>query len=79
MRFSVFYEKDSMSAGREEDRVRQRFWLWPSGLKQEKGQKTHHDVIIFMLQKSGLAPANQTKKKLVHELFAGAFRNKSSM
>ena len=28
---------------------------------------------------SGLAPANQTKERLVHELFAGAFRNKSSM
>ena len=28
---------------------------------------------------SGVAPANQTKKRSVHELFAGAFRNKISM
>ena len=28
---------------------------------------------------SGVAPANQTKGRSVHELFAGAFRNKSSM
>ena len=27
----------------------------------------------------GVAPANQTKERSVHELFAGAFRNKSSM
>ena len=30
-------------------------------------------------KKSGVAPANQTKERSVHELFAGAFRNKSSM
>ena len=30
-------------------------------------------------QKSGVDPANQTKERSVHELFAGAFRNKSSM
>ena len=29
--------------------------------------------------KSGVAPANQTKERSVHELFAGAFRNKSAM
>ena len=28
---------------------------------------------------SGVAPANQTKERSVHELFPGAFRNKSSM
>ena len=28
---------------------------------------------------SGVAPSNQTKERSVHELFAGAFRNKSSM
>ena len=28
---------------------------------------------------SGVAPANQTKERPVHELFRGAFRNKSSM
>ena len=28
---------------------------------------------------SGVAPANQTKERSVHKLFAGAFRNKSSM
>ena len=28
---------------------------------------------------SGVAPANQTKERSVHELFTGAFRNKSSM
>ena len=28
---------------------------------------------------SGVAPANQTKERSVHEVFAGAFRNKSSM
>ena len=28
---------------------------------------------------SGVAPANQTKERPVHELFAGAFRNKSSI
>ena len=30
-------------------------------------------------QESGVAPANQTKERSAHELFAGAFRNKSSM
>ena len=29
--------------------------------------------------RSGVAPANQTKERSVHELFAGAFRNKSSI
>ena len=29
--------------------------------------------------KSGVTPANQTKERPVHELFAGAFRNKSSI
>ena len=28
---------------------------------------------------SGVAPANQAKERSVHELFAGAFRNKCSM
>ena len=28
---------------------------------------------------SGVAPANQTKERSVHEPFAGAFRNQSSM
>ena len=28
---------------------------------------------------SGVAPANQTKERSVHELFAGTFRNKSSI
>ena len=28
--------------------------------------------------RSGVAPANQTKERSVHELFTGAFRNKSS-
>ena len=28
---------------------------------------------------SGVAPANQTKERAVHELFPGAFRNKSSI
>ena len=28
---------------------------------------------------SGVAPANQTKERSVHELFTGAFRNKCSM
>ena len=31
------------------------------------------------LSVSGVAPANQTKERPVHELFAGAFRNKSSI
>ena len=38
--------------------------------------------VTFPLEKtshSGVAPANQTKERLVHELFRGAFRNKSSM
>ena len=30
-------------------------------------------------QVSGVAPANQTKERPIHELFQGAFRNKSSM
>ena len=34
---------------------------------------------IFMSFVSGVAPANQTKERSVHELFAGAFRNKISM
>ena len=33
----------------------------------------------LMRAKSGVAPANQTKERSVHELFAGAFRNRSSM
>ena len=33
---------------------------------------------VFLLI-SGVAPANQTKERSVHELSAGAFRNKSSM
>ena len=28
---------------------------------------------------SGVAPASQTKERSAHELFTGAFRNKSSM
>ena len=31
------------------------------------------------IRASGVAPANQIKERSVHELFAGAFRNKSSM
>ena len=34
---------------------------------------------ILAKEMSGVAPANQTKERSVHELFAGAFRNKSSM
>ena len=37
------------------------------------------DLFPFALLVSGVAPANQTKERSVHELFAGAFRNKSSM
>ena len=33
----------------------------------------------FLALFSGVAPANQTKERSVHELFTGAFRNKSSM
>ena len=36
-------------------------------------------VTLVPSPKSGVAPANQTKERSVHELFAGAFRNKSSM
>ena len=36
-------------------------------------------VLGAFLNISGVAPANQTKERSVHELFAGAFRNKSSM
>ena len=32
----------------------------------------------FMILISGVAPANQTKARPVHELFLGAFRNRSS-
>ena len=32
---------------------------------------------LYPIIRSG--PANQTKERSVHELFAGAFRNKSSM
>ena len=35
--------------------------------------------VIISNGMSGVAPANQTKERSVHELFAGAFRNKSSM
>ena len=34
---------------------------------------------LSLASKSGVAPANQTKERSVHELFAGAFRNKSSI
>ena len=30
------------------------------------------------MQRSGVTPANQTKERALHELFSGAFRNKSS-
>ena len=33
----------------------------------------------FGLLHSGVAPTNQTKERSVHELFTGAFQNKSSM
>ena len=42
-------------------------------------------ILRSMLRKSygppesGVAPANQTEERSVHELFTGAFRNKSSM
>ena len=32
-----------------------------------------------MVNLSGVTPANQTKERSVHEVFTGAFRNKSSM
>ena len=36
-------------------------------------------LLSFGSEKSRVAPANQAKGRSVHELFAGAFRNKSSM
>ena len=35
--------------------------------------------LAFFYIESGVTPANQTKERPVHELFSGAFRNKSSM
>ena len=59
-------------------------------LGKETNQKPPKQVLLLFLfypkdqlhytrLLSGVAPANQTKKRSVHELFAGAFRNKSSM
>ena len=36
-------------------------------------------LFSFLQEFSGVAPANQTKDCSVHELFTGAFRNKSSI
>ena len=40
---------------------------------------TYPSTVLLRVQRSGVTPANQTKERPVHELFAGAFRNKSSM
>ena len=46
-----------------------------SELPQEFGLRS----CMFWVHDSWVAPANQTKERPVHELFPGAFRNKSSM
>ena len=43
------------------------------------GSKNVLEGAMITLLRSGVAPANQTKERSVHELFAGAFRNKSSI
>ena len=45
--------------------------------KDPTAPETHSDKAKY--SESGVAPANQTKERSVHELFTGAFRNKSSM
>ena len=50
-------------------------------LRCERSSPRHpyQSVHCLVLLLSGVTPANQTKERSVHELFAGAFRNKSSM
>ena len=58
-------------------------WGFVPGTLSHKGRQKNVYVFsvywFFLLPISGVAPANQTKERSVHELFAGAFRNKSSM
>ena len=43
-----------------------------------RGSRVHQLLTTLPSDLDGVAPANQTKERPVHELFAGAFRNKSS-
>ena len=51
-----------------------RGWGHPSALLSVAENRWHKHKLF-----SGVAPANQTKERSVHELFAGGFQNKSSM
>ena len=53
---------------------------WPRiRLDIAESRKTGPKIAKLEFLVSGVAPANQTKERSVHELFTGAFRNKSSM
>ena len=54
---------------------------WGGGCKyrQRKIIKRTEKAHKLFQHKSGMAPANQTKERSAHELFTGAFRNKSSI
>ena len=52
-----------------------RGWVWDRASTHVQGRRTSPRNY----KHSGVALANQTKERSVHELFTGAFRNKSSM
>ena len=49
------------------------------GLPGQPPESLENRSLALEQPQSGVAPANQTKERSVHELFAEAFRNKSSM
>ena len=55
---------------------------WPNYSRRRPDYSSNpcrHKNSAIWLFLSGVAPPNQTKERSVHELFAGAFQNKSSM
>ena len=65
------------------ERLDSKSWwcAWPASwdLFNYLGVLSHHLKCEMKSPHSGVVPANQTEERSVHELFAGAFRNKSSM
>ena len=59
--------------------LRQHFSDQEGGKGEAPTQNHLSDPYYFVIISSGVTPANQTKERPAHELFAGAFRNKSSM
>ena len=50
-----------------------------TGSPNPSGGSVDETPPFIRAENSGVAPANQTKERSAHELFTGAFRNKSSM